>query len=161
MKKVFVGKIVNTFGIKGELKVSTTFEMPEKVFIRNQKIIINNEEVIITASKIHKGNYLIKINNIDDINLVLIYKNKDIYINYNDLKLNKDEYLMNDLLSLKIMDNDAEVGIVTEVINNKINPLIKINNKFYIPLKSSFINKIDLNEGIIYGNNIKELDLWK
>ena len=35
MEKLFVGKIVNTFGIKGELKVVSKFEMASKVYQKN------------------------------------------------------------------------------------------------------------------------------
>ena len=34
MEFLNVGKIVNTFGIKGELKIVSRFEMPEKVFVK-------------------------------------------------------------------------------------------------------------------------------
>lgn len=159
MKKVYIGKVVNTFGIKGELKVSSNFEFPEKAFVKGQVVIIDDEELIINSAKLHKGNYLIRINNLNDINLVLDYLNKKIFIDSKNLKLNDNEYLMTDLIGMKVIDNDKEIGIVTDIIYNKINPLIKINDKFYIPLKGNYITKIEVDKKIINGNNIEELIL--
>ena len=38
MELVYIGKIVNTHGIKGELRVLSDFELKEKVFKKNHKI---------------------------------------------------------------------------------------------------------------------------
>ena len=41
MKKIYVGKIVNTHGIKGELRILSDFDYKEKVFQVNNKLIID------------------------------------------------------------------------------------------------------------------------
>ncbi|MDD4705866.1 MAG: ribosome maturation factor RimM [Bacilli bacterium] len=153
-----IGKIVNTFGIKGMLKVNSTFEMKEKAFVKNNKIIINDNFYLITESKFHKNNYLIEINNIKDINLVLNFVNQDVYINRKELKLSDNEYLNNDLLDLEVYDKDNLIGKVTDFISG-INPLIKVNNQFYIPLKSDFIININFKNKIIKCHNLKGLML--
>ena len=42
LDKIYIGKIVNTFGIKGELKIVSNFEMANRAFKKGNKIIINN-----------------------------------------------------------------------------------------------------------------------
>ncbi len=138
MKKVLVGKIVNTFGIKGELKVTSLFEMPEKAFKKDNKIFINNKEHLITNVRFHKNNYLVEIDNIKDINDVLIYKGYNVYLYYQDLKLDEKEYLLDDLIGLEVYENENLIGKVTSVTGG-INPLIKVNDQFYIPLNADFI----------------------
>ena len=64
MEKVLVGKIINTFGIKGELKVAPDFQFPEKVFFLNNKLILNDKEVTITKVRFHKDNYLLELTQI-------------------------------------------------------------------------------------------------
>ncbi|MDD2238976.1 MAG: ribosome maturation factor RimM [Bacilli bacterium] len=158
MEKIFIGKIVNTFGIKGMLKINSSFEMRKKAFVKNNEIIINDHNYLITESKLHKNNYLIEINNLKDINLVLNFINQDVYINRKELKLQDNEYLYNDLLNLEVYDNNHLTGLVTEVIPGK-NPLIKINNKFYIPIKSDFIIKMDFKNKKLICQNLKGLML--
>ena len=43
LEKIYIGKIVNTFGIKGELKIVSKFEMPDRVFKVHNQIIIKDK----------------------------------------------------------------------------------------------------------------------
>lgn len=157
MKKILVGKITGVFGIKGELKVLSDFEMPEKVFKKDNKIFLNDEVHSITRVRFHKNKYLIEIDNLKDINLVNKYRNSNVYTTFSDLELKPEEYLLNDLLNLDIYNEDKIIGKVTKVIDSKQNPLIKVNDDFYIPLKSKFIKKISIIEKKIICENLEEL----
>ncbi len=159
MEKILVGKITGAFGIKGELKVLSDFELAEKVFKKDNIIYLNNQKHLITNVRVHKNKYLIEIDNIKDINEINIYRNLDIYFNYQDLNLKKEEYLIDDLLNLEVYNNNDLIGTVTEIINNLRNPLIKINNKFYIPLKANYIKKVDISNNKIICENLEELML--
>ena len=156
MNKIYVGKIVNTFGIKGELKVVSKFEMADKVYKVNNVIYINNIDYKITNVRFHKNNYLVEVNNIKDINKIEYLINNDVYFNKEDLGLKDNEYLISELLDYKVISNNKDIGIVTDYDDNKINPLIKINNKFYIPLKG-FYDKIDKVNKIIYVKDVSGL----
>lgn len=48
MKKVLVGKIVSTHGIKGEIKILSDFQFKSKVFVVGEKLIIDDEEFVIS-----------------------------------------------------------------------------------------------------------------
>ena len=58
---VFVGKIVNSFGIKGELKIRSDFEYKDRIFKNNFNIFIGNDKLkeVISSYRIHKGYDLI------------------------------------------------------------------------------------------------------
>ena len=159
MELLNVGKIVNTFGIKGELKVVSRFEMAKKVFVKNNKIIINDITYTISNVRFHKNNYLVEINNIKDINEVTKFIGFDIYFNKEDLNLNDNEYIISELVGYKVIEDNQNVGIITDYDDNMINPLIKVNDKFYIPLKGNFINSVDKTNKVINVNDIKGLML--
>ena len=159
MEEIFIGKIVNVFGIKGELKIVSSFDMPDKAFKKNNIIIINKEEHLITSVRFHKNNYLVEIDNLKDINLVLKYKGYNVFIKKDYLNLKQEEYLIEELYNLDVYDNSEFIGKVTEVINNKINPLIKVNDSFYIPLKGNFIDTVDIKSQKIICQNIGGLML--
>lgn len=159
MKYIYVGKIVNTFGIKGELKIVSHFEMPEKVFVKGKFLKILNNEYEITNVRYHKNNYLIELNNIKDINEVEYLKGADCLFNKDCLQLESDEYLLSELIGYNVYDEEELIGKVTDYDNNVINPLIKINNSFYIPVKGNFIIKVDKEHEIIKAQNLKGLML--
>ena len=158
MNKIYLGTIINTFGIKGYLKISSSFELIDKAFKINNIIIIDNKKYKITDYKKHKNFHLIKLDDLDDINKVLDFFNKEIYINREELNLKKEEYLYQELIGLDIYENNINIGIVTEVFNGE-NPLIKVDDKFYIPIKGNYIKKVDLKNNKIIVNNVKGLML--
>ena len=46
MELIKIGEIVNTHGIKGELRILSKFPYKEKVFIKNMKVYIDKKNII-------------------------------------------------------------------------------------------------------------------
>lgn len=159
MEYIYLGKIVNTHGIKGEIRIISDFQYKQLVFTKNFKIYIGNEktEETINTYRIHKNYDMVTLININDINDVLKYKGKNVYINKSDLNI--DGYFDEDLIGLEVYTTKS-VGNVIEIIKQPHQDLLLIeyNDKQYmIPKVDAFINKIDLNKKIIYINNIEGL----
>lgn len=161
MELIYVGKIVNTFGIKGELKIVSHFEMAKRVFAKGNHLIINKTNYEITNVRFHKNNYLVELNNIKDINKIEYLINEEVYFAKENLNLTASEYLIEELLNYKVVSNNEEIGIVTSYDDNKINPLIKVNDRFYIPIKGNFILNVDKTNKVITVSDIRGLMLWK
>ena len=153
---LLVGKIINTFGIKGELKITSDFEYQDRVYRNNTKIYIGDDkkEEIINTSKIHKGYLIVALNNLNNINDVLKYKNLYVYIKREELNLNNDEYLTSDLINYEVYDEDKLIGKVIDFEYSKLYTLLKVRGEkdFYIPKIDKFIKKIDFQAKIIYTN---------
>ncbi|MEG1987300.1 MAG: ribosome maturation factor RimM [Bacilli bacterium] len=147
-----IGKIVNTHGIKGELRVLSDFEFKDKVFKSKMTVYIGKdktEEVIVTYRH-HKIFEMITLEGYTNINEVLKYKGLDLFIDANSLKLGEDEYLDTDLIGLKVLSSNdlSELGVITNVrIMAKGNKLLEIEDKgivSLIPYQKEFINKVDI-----------------
>lgn len=158
---ICVGKIINTFGIKGELKVVSDFEYKDRIFTKDMIVYIGNlkSKEVISTHRIHKNYDLIVFDGYTNINEILKYKGELIYIERKDLKLNKGEYLLNDLVGLNIIDNDKSLGVVIDYEKTVNNVLLKIKGTktFYIPLYSEFIKEIDIENRKIITNNGSDL----
>ena len=67
-----IGKVVNTFGIKGELKIYSESDFIDQRFRKGAKIVLKNKktskEVVISSMRIHKKTILITIDELYDIN---------------------------------------------------------------------------------------------
>ena len=111
MDLVYIGKIVNTHGIKGELRIKSDFEKKELVFVIGNKMIIANEEHTIRTYSFHKIFDMITIDKYDNINDVLKYVGKNVYVSRESLKLKNDDYLLSDLVGLNVIFNDTVYGI--------------------------------------------------
>ena len=161
MKLIQIGKIVNTHGIKGELRLLSKFPYKNKVFIKNMKIYINkeNEETINTYRR-HKNFDMITLDGYSNINDVLKYKGKYVYVNKDDIKLDNNNYLDEEIIGLEVIYEEEIKGIVKDIERyEKTNILvIKSNEKEYlIPYNYNIIEKIDINTKKIYIKNIKGL----
>ncbi len=156
---IYIGKIVNTHGIKGELRILSNFKFKEKVFLENRRIYIGDEKIeeIINSYRHHKIFEMITLKGYDNINQVLKYLNKDVYIKKNDLSLGNKEYLDEDLINLNVIFNNELVGHIVAIRqineNNKIIEAIINNKKTLIPYHEDFIGNID------FENNKIELKL--
>lgn len=160
---IFIGKIVNTHGIKGELRILSDFDKKELIFKKDFNIYIGPSHIkeVISTYRVHKSFDMISLNGYQNINEVLKYKGQNVYIKRRDLNLKPGEYLLDDLINLKIMYNKKEVGKVSNIIKNSLNILLEIegNKKFYIPYNKEFIKKVDLINREVAVENIEGLML--
>lgn len=156
---VFVGKIVGTHGIKGEIKLISDYSIKNKILISNQKLYIGKEktEVVLVSCRKHKNYDLILFREYNNINEVLSFKNKGLYIKKEDLP--HDEIILEELVSYSISLDGNEKGKVIEVIKNKSNILLKVEDEksYYIPICDEYITKIDSKNKKIEVKNIEGL----
>lgn len=162
MKYIYIGKIVNTHGIKGEIRLISTFKYKDKVFVPNMNIYIGKEKIkeVITSYRPHKQFDMICMKDYNNINQILKYKGEKVYINKEDLKLNEHEYLDEDLIGMNVIMNNKVVGIIKNIEYNSKQSLIvvKVGEKdCLIPYVSDIIENIDFKKGCISLKNIKGL----
>ena len=132
---VCIGKVINFFGIKGELKILSDFDKKELAFKCSMHIMIKEEWLSITSVRYHKNYILIRVNNLNDINLITKYIGFNVYVRKMDLNLADDEYLLEDLIGATVIDDNDKIG---EVID-------------------AYIESFDKNAKILYTNNAKDL----
>ncbi len=160
MELVVVGKLINTHGLKGEVKVKSDFERKELVFKKGKKVIIDDTEFTIKNYKEYKGVDLLQFEGYIHINDIEQYKGYLVYIDRDKLDLKDGDYLYADLIGMKVVNNKGTYGSIVDYTNN-INPLLEVNydNKtYYIPLKSDFIESVSVKENKIYvSDRIEEL----
>ena len=145
-----VGKIVNTHGIKGEVKVKSETNMDR--FNKGNKLFLKKGndylEIVIDSHRVHKGMDLICFNGITDINKVLDYKGCNLYIKHEE---DTDKIYYEDLIGKKIIVDGKVLGIVTDIreVPQGIILECKIDDKIkLIPYVDAFIKEVS-NEAII------------
>lgn len=154
---IYLGKIVNTHGIKGEIRILSDFNYKDIVFKKDFKIYIgkDKQEETINTYRVHKNYDMVTLNGINDINDVLKYKGQNVYINKEDIKdLKVDE----DYIGLDVY-TDKYIGKITDILKGK-NDILVIENeskRYLVPKVDNFIKNIDFDNNKIYINNIKGL----
>lgn len=157
MEYIYIGKIVNTHGIKGEVRILSRFDFKEKVFVPNTLIYIGEEKIEekIVSYRKHKSFDMVLLEGINDINDVLKYKGKNVYISSSSLKLSDNEILDEDLIGFTALYEDKEIGIVNDIMDYG-NKVLKINESL-IPYNENFILKLDKENKKIYLKNVEGL----
>ncbi|MFV0249910.1 MAG: ribosome maturation factor RimM [Bacilli bacterium] len=159
MTYIFIGTIVNTHGIKGEVRISSDVEYKKLIFKSGMKIYIgnNHEELIISKYRYHKIYDMVIFEDLNDINEVICFKGEKVFINKDDIQI--EGYFDEDYIGL-LVHTDHLIGEVIKVLNNNGQKLLLIkgkNRNYYIPKVDDFINKIDLEKKCIYINEIPGL----
>ena len=81
MELIYIGKIVNTHGLKGEMRIISDFKYKNEVFKINNKIFVNDNEYTINSYRKHKIFDMVTLSNIDTIDDALELKGTNVYIN--------------------------------------------------------------------------------
>lgn len=154
---IYIGKIVNTHGIKGEVRILSDIEYKKEIFKTNNHLYIgkNKENVIINSYRVHKNFDMVTFNNINDINKVLKYKGENIYIKKEEIKI--DGYFDEELVGLEVY-TDKLIGTVKEIRKGYQDLFVIEGNKEYlVPKIEPFIKNIDIENKKIYINSIEGL----
>ncbi|MBE6139821.1 MAG: 16S rRNA processing protein RimM [Firmicutes bacterium] len=158
MDLIYIGKIVNTHGLKGEIRIISDFKYKDDVFKINNIVYINNNKYIIKSYRHHKIYDMITLDSINSIEQAENLKGLSIYINREDYKF--DGYLNEDLIGLNVYDNDIYKGKVVDILKTSINDLIVIDGikRHMVPNIPEFVKEVDLENKKIYIEYIRGLD---
>lgn len=163
MKYYYVGQIVKTHGIKGELRIRSQFDKKDKVFLKGKVLYFGEEYIpfkILTYRK-HKEFDMFTFEGYDNINQVLPFLKMPVYAKKEELSLKEGEYLLEELVGLEILYEGAKLGKVEEIVYNGTNVLLSVSGEkhFYIPYHENFIKKVDFERNAIITENTKGLIL--
>ena len=161
MDLVYVGKIVNTHGVKGELRIKSDFEKKDLVFKVGNKIIIDSEEHTIRTYRFHKIFDMITIDELININDVLCYVGKELYVPHDREELEEGEFFYEDLIGLDCYDSKENyIGPIIDLQEVPQGLILEIKGKektILVPFVEAFIDGIDLEENKLFINEIEGL----
>ena len=165
-KYLEIGQIVNTFGIKGMIKVQPftddieQFEKLKTIYIKNKS---EQKEYEIEEVKYHKNMILLKlkgVNTIEEANyLRQSYLIKD---REKEEPLEEGTYYIVDLLGLEVYDDNGNLlGILDDIFNTGSNDIYVVKNELgkqiLLPAISEVIKEIDIKNKKIIVHIIKGL----
>lgn len=150
MEYIYIGKIVNTHGIKGELRILSDFEYKDRIFKKGFNLYIGKDKIKeeINTYRHHKEFEMVTFNEYNNINQVLKYLKENVYILKEDLNLKDDEYLEKELIGFDVVEESEVVGKVINIEKTSpTNKIMEINykgKKVLLPYHKDFILKLDL-----------------
>lgn len=161
-----IGQIVNTFGIKGMVKVKpftddiTRFDNLEKLYVVANKI---KKQYEIEEVKYHKDMVLIKFKGIDRVEDAELLKGYYLKVNRKDEpELEEGTYYIVDLIGLAVYSDEGDLlGKVEDIFNNGSCDIYAIKDELgkqlLLPAISDVIKEINLEEKKIVVHILKGL----
>lgn len=144
---IFIGKVVSTHGIKGEIRILSSFEFKSKVFQVGNEVLVDNQTYTIKSYRVHKKFDMITLDGFNNINDVLFLLRKKVFVKKELLNLNSDEVLDEDLISYDVLTTEGKKGIIKEIFyaseNNKILRILIDEEQVLIPYFSPLVKEID------------------
>ncbi|MCY7797543.1 ribosome maturation factor RimM [Bacillus spizizenii] len=153
-----VGKIVNTHGIKGEVRVISKTDFAEERYKPGNTLYLfmdgSNEpvEVTVNTHRLHKQFHLLQFKERQSLNEVEKLKNAIIKVPEEDLgELNEGEFYFHEIIGCEVFTEDGElIGKVKEILTPGANDVWVIGRKgkkdALIPYIESVVKHIDVSE---------------
>ncbi len=142
-----IGKVVNIYGLEGDLKVISNSNSTLNRFQVGKKVYINNEEYEIDHVRMKPGCIILHLANLIDPNISEKLIEKDIM---QDIELKKGEFFLDDIIGFEVFSKEKLLGKILDY--KEINDLIyfDVEGKLIPYIKKTFIEKIDFDNKIIY-----------
>lgn len=167
MEKVAIGKIVNTCGLKGEVKVINYSDFVKERYKKGNVVRVVNdnskidEELTVSSVRSSDKFLYVKFKEIETIEKAETYKESMLYVDVNELSAtDEDTFYHYELLDMEVYFNDDLIGKISEISDNGRQDLIRIDNKgksFLVPFIDDFIENIDVKGKKIVLKNIEGL----
>jgi len=152
MKKYLeAGVIVNTHGIKGEVRILPWVDSAE--FLKSFKYLyIDEKPYELLSGRVHKNFLLAELAGVSDVNAAMILKNKVVSVDKDQAKLPKGAFFLQDLMGAAVVDeSNTELGKLTDVLELPAGNVYVVSGEreILIPAIPQFVLKTDIKAGII------------
>ena len=154
----YIGKLVNTHGLRGEVKIISDFKYKDIIFKEGNTIYIEDTPYIIKTYRTHKNFDMVKLEGITKIEQAEVFKGSNVYIKKQDYRF--PGVLDSDLIGLSVYDKSKYKGKIVDIEKSSLYSLLVVDGvkRHLIPNIDKFIKEIDLDNKKIYINYIKGLD---
>lgn len=155
-KYLEIGQIVNTFGIKGMVKVKPFTDDTKKRFDNLKKVYIQNKnerkEYEIEEVKYHKEMVLIKFKGIENPEDANLLRNCYLVVDRDEEEpLEEGTYYIVDMIGLEVYTDEGEkLGILDDVFNSGSSDIYVVKNELgkqiLLPAIEDVIKNIDMEQ---------------
>lgn len=160
MEYLSLGKIVDSFGVDGTVKIYSTTSFGEKRYKKGSIVIFYNpqtderKEYNVVKYR-HSGFFdFVKFEELNTPEEVKEMKGFEIQVIKNNKDLDKDTYFYSDLRGCKVVDeSNKELGVIKEVEEFPAQITFRVSRKndkdFFVPFIKEFVKDVNIDEKIV------------
>ena len=154
-REIIVGKITAPFGIRGEVKLTTLTDFPDRFDVgRDVTLRIGEREqkrFRVEKNRPYKGGLVLKLQGVNTRNDAEELRGVEAVIREEELaELGENEYYAFDIIGLNVVTDDGrELGEVTEILQGGANDVYVTSGGICIPALKDVVAQIDIPSGTI------------
>ena len=139
---LYIGDLVNTHGIKGEVRIISFFKYKDIVFKPNNILYVKDKKLKIKTYRKHKQFDMFTFEGFTNINEVLKFKGSKVYIQKNEY--NFPGPLNEELYGKKVYNQGKLLGTLDKIIDNGVQEIlvVKGEKEYLIPFVDEFVKNI-------------------
>lgn len=140
------GQIVNTHGIRGEVRVLPWADSPE-FLLGFRRFFLDGREMSVQSSRVQKTCVLIKFAGVDTVEQAAALREKEISISREDARLPEGSVFIDDLLGMEVTDQHGTVlGKLADVLTMPKNDvyIVRGAEEYMIPAVKEYVKHIDI-----------------
>lgn len=145
------GRIVNTHGVRGEVKIEVWLDSP--AMLRGcGRLFLGGEARRILSGREQKGFLIARLEGVEDLNAAMALKGRVVQIERGDAKLPEGSYFLQDLIGAAVEDESgASVGVLEDVLELPAQRVyvVRGESEHLIPAVPEFIRGTDLEKGVV------------
>lgn len=151
------GKIINTHGISGAVKVSSACDTPydlaelENLYIEQLGVY---RKLTVTSASVYKDTVIMTFEGINDIDSATRLKNRTVFADRSDIYLEEGAYFLADIIGLPVIDAETQrvYGVIEGVNTNTPQLLYEVKTENgdvkLLPAVDAFIKEVKLESGV-------------
>lgn len=142
------GQIVNTHGLRGDVKVMPWADDPADL-LDFDRFFIGGREYPVEHSSQQKNMILLKLQGVDSIDDAMKLRNQELCISREDVELEDGVVFVADLIGMPVFADGEELGTITEVLTLPGNDVyvVKGQHEYMIPAVREFVEPLDVSAG--------------
>ncbi|MBP3087870.1 ribosome maturation factor RimM [Corynebacterium sp. sy017] len=158
--ELMIGKVIKSHGIKGEVSVEVLTDEPDIRFAKGA--VLNGRQgrkehsLTIQTRRMHQGRMLIKFAEVPDRTVADTLRGTQFWAPPLDKEDDDDSFYDHELIGLRIIHDEADIGVVTGVIHGAASNLLEVRleateqqqeKDVLIPFVHAIVPEVDVESG--------------
>ena len=143
------GRILNTHGVRGELKVEAWTDEPG-VLAGLDTLYLEGRPLRAESARLHKGFVLLKLEGIDTVEAAMALKGKLLFADRKDIPIEEGAFFLQDVIGKPVVEEDGtELGVLADILEYPAGRIYVVKGKTerLIPERGGFIRSFDPEAG--------------
>ena len=145
------GQIVNTHGIRGEVRIVPWADSPD-FLCQFSTLYLDGTPKRVLSGRVHKGSVIVKLDGVDTVEEAMLLRDKTVQIRRADARLRSGSFFLADIIGLDVVDEDGrKLGTLKEVLSPSVQQVYVIEGEreIMIPAVPEFILETNIEGGYL------------